>query len=136
CGGGDAAIPTTPLAGTIEGKAFKAASAFALTGDTPDDRFVVVRDKAATCADTSAAGDGDLLVTFFAPWNDGSQEPVGADHAITLEKAPEKVLATSGELDVLHAPKGIGATAVMLLRADAEDGQSKVEGKIEATVCQ
>ncbi|HVY48615.1 MAG TPA: hypothetical protein VHB21_22160 [Minicystis sp.] len=136
CGASDSSIPTTPLSGTIEGKTFEMKSAFALVGMTPSERFVVIRDADASCDDGSGTKDGELLVTAEIPWKKGATEAVDGAHPVTLAHVPDSVIATAGEVDVLAAPTDLGAVGGFLLRADAGDGQTKVEGEVKVTNCE
>jgi hypothetical protein len=138
CGDSSESAPSSkPLTGTIEKKTFTAKSAFALTGMDPSSKFVVIRNKSASCSDLSGATSSDLLVTVELPWKAGVTESLDkADVTVTLEDLPDRIIALTGEVDVVHAPEGIGSKGAIRLLADAGDGNSKVDGEVDVLVCE
>jgi hypothetical protein len=129
-------IPSTPLAGTIGGKAFTAKSARARkSSSNPAKKSITIYDVDSTCAATPSAADRWVIAT--AIWQGGAkQDPYSVGWYVhsTTGGVDTLYIADSSELEVVEAPTTVGSVGLIRIRASSK-GDS-IEGQIAVQVCE
>jgi hypothetical protein len=136
CGeGGPDPIATTPLAGTIGGRAFTARSARARRSTREGYKSVTIYDVAGRCSDPTPAVDRYVFATPV--WRvDAAQDSYSIAFYVqgTGSEHDTITIADEARIEVVRAPADVGAKGLIRIRARA-NGDS-VEGEIEVEVCE
>lgn len=119
----DPPIPSTPIAGTVDGRPFTAASALAVSDpESPGSKVVWLFDRAVACG-AKLPPPGTRAVSFNAPWESGTgfgTESLSGGAKPTFFSVRGDVVATAPQARIL-----------VRVRSNA----IQVEGEVRPTVC-
>lgn len=140
CGGTDSPdsepVAETPLAGKIDGKAFKATGAIGTVLDpSSGKRFITITGDAISCAMSNI--NGPAVLTSVA-WKEGTAVPFDSQNNATLSfpsgDSIQNNVSLTGRIEVIKAPTTVGEKGTIRLRAVVDD-RNTVEGEIDVEVC-
>ena len=140
CGGSDSTslepVATTPLAGMIDGKSFKATSAIGVVLDpSSGKRFITISGTGISCAMSNI--EGAAVLTQVA-WKEGTAIPFDSQNNATLSfpsgTTIQNNVALTGRIEVIKAPTTVGAKGTLRLRAVVDD-KNTVEGEVDVEIC-
>ena len=129
-------IPDTPLAGTLNGKAFTAQTALASSKVAgPGEKWIDVYGTACTCTTQDPSAEPKIIATI--PWEAGKAYDFGAQQNITFTyKDPsgqwENNLVLNGRLEVIRAGAA-GETG--RIKLEGISGSDSVKGAVDVVVC-
>jgi hypothetical protein len=140
CGGSDSGdsgtttpIAAKPLSGTVAGKPFEAKSALAKKSHDAEKKSIAIYSTAATC--TSRPANAYPHVLAVPVWEVGAAQNAFVTTFMLQEGSTIVAgIAESGQFEVVSAPKDVGATGKIRLRATYED--NTVEGEIDVAICE
>jgi hypothetical protein len=132
-------IPDTLLAGTLDGRAFTARSARAMRSPDPEEsssKWIEIFDAEVACDDWMPRAERSILVT--ARWEAGEAFDLSLARSVIFvvreDGTPVNHIVTSGRVEVVSAPAGIGSVGRLKLRG--RTGPDFVEGAIDVVLCE
>lgn len=134
---GEEPIPSTPLAGTLNGMPWTAGSAIARENSDPGEKTVYMYPDAVTCTDL--VGDEPYIAAVM-PWRAGAQSMGFHDDAPTVfiyfDATAHVVL--DGRIELPEAVTEVGAMTTFRIRAIFEDSDDDLhaEGEIQVLICE
>jgi hypothetical protein len=143
CGVGEdrgAAVSSTPLTGTIDGRAFTATTALAtglwLYGT--NNKWIAIYEVPQGCEDftdvTAPEGVRRILIASeWRPMTEEFSEGDGVNFQLGKEDEWFGTSVSEGRLELIDTPTGAGQVGTLRLRAI--HGPDRVEGQVSVTVC-
>ena len=138
-GGGDGnrtdPVPSTPLAGMLNGTPWTAVSARAKNSSTAGEKSIRIYPNTVTCAQIGA----EPYVVVGTAWVPGNVEvDLESDSVIFIFMDATAHVVLDGRIELPSAPTDVGAKVMMGLRASFEDGDDDlfVEGQVEVEICE